>query len=156
MRSIDDAGQDSPGEPIQALTKEEADRLRPQLFQLLPMRIVGMQVLVGLGMTGIAFISFSDHAITWSVGYGALAVIAPGYLFSIGVRKECYKTSPSAAMLGFFLWELVKLTSCVAMLAAAPLLIKNLNWFGMLAGLLVTMKVYLFAGWLQRSKPTKI
>ena len=50
---------------------------------------------------------------------------------------------------GFFVWELVKIALTVAMLMAAPKLILQLNWLALLAGFVVTMKVYWLAVWLR-------
>ena len=52
-------------------------------------------------------------------------------------------------MTGFFVWEMVKILLTVAMLFAAPRLILNLNWLALLAGFVVTMKVYWVAMWLR-------
>ena len=43
-------------------------------------------------------------------------------------------------MLGFVIWEMVKLALTVALLIAAPRLITALSWPAMLVGLVVTMK----------------
>ena len=48
-------------------------------------------------------------------------------------------------MARLFSWEFVKLVLCIAMLAAAPRLIPDLNWLALLAGLVVTMKTYWIA-----------
>jgi ATP synthase protein I len=44
--------------------------------------------------------------------------------------------------LGFFVWEAVKVALTVAMLGLATRVIDELSWPAMLAGLVVTMKVY--------------
>jgi len=45
-------------------------------------------------------------------------------------------------MLGFFVWELVKIALTIAMLFAAPRLVMGLSWLALLAGFVVTIKVY--------------
>jgi ATP synthase protein I len=45
-------------------------------------------------------------------------------------------------MARFFVWELAKLVLTVAMLAAAPRLVKDLSWLALLVGMVVTMKTY--------------
>jgi len=47
-----------------------------------------------------------------------------------------------AAVLGFFVWEVVKIALTVVMLALATRVIDELSWPAMLVGLVVTMKVY--------------
>jgi len=53
---------------------------------------------------------------------------------------------------GFFVWEAVKIGVSVAMLAAAPRLVADLDWLAMLIGLIVTLKVYWLA-WRPRHRP---
>jgi ATP synthase protein I len=52
---------------------------------------------------------------------------------------------------------LVKIVLTVALLLVAPKVISDLSWFALVAGFVVTMKVYWLAmalGWMQRkSKP---
>jgi ATP synthase protein I len=60
----------------------------------------------------------------------------------------------NAALTGFFVWELLKIVLTVAMLVAAPRLIADLSWLALLAGFVVTMKVYWLAMWL-RLAPAK-
>jgi ATP synthase protein I len=63
-----------------------------------------------------------------------------------------------SALLGLIVWELVKVVLTVALLLVAPKVIANLSWFALVAGFVVTMKVYWLAmalGWMQRkSKPS--
>jgi len=54
-------------------------------------------------------------------------------------------SSPGAAVVGFFVWEMVKIGLTLAMLFAAPRLVSELSWPAMLVGLVVTMKVYWLA-----------
>ena len=61
-----------------------------------------------------------------------------------------FRSNAGAAVFGFFLWESVKLALTVVALVAAPRWVDNLSWPAMLAGLLVTMKVYWVALGLRR------
>lgn len=45
-------------------------------------------------------------------------------------------------MIGFFMWELMKLIVTFVMLALAPRFVEALSWPAMLVGLVLTMKVY--------------
>ena len=45
-------------------------------------------------------------------------------------------------MVGFFVWEMVKMALTLAMLLAAPKLITALSWPAMLVGLAVAMQAY--------------
>jgi len=65
---------------------------------------------------------------------------------------------PKAVLIGLFFWELVKIILTVALLLVAPKVISNLSWLALVAGFVVTTKVYWLAmalGYMQRkSKPT--
>jgi ATP synthase protein I len=50
---------------------------------------------------------------------------------------------------GLFGWELVKIVLTVAALAAAPWVVPGLVWLALLAGMVLTLKMYWFALWLQ-------
>jgi len=84
-------------------------------------------------------------AAVYSAVYGALAVIVPAALFARGLTSRVASVNVGAAVFGFFLWEMVKIGLTVAMLFAAPRLVNDLSWPAMLAGLVVTMKVYCVA-----------
>ena len=56
---------------------------------------------------------------------------------------------PQAAFAGFLLWEGVKILLAVAMLWLAPKIVPELSWLGLLAGLVLTLKVYWFGFWTQ-------
>ena len=77
-----------------------------------------------------------------SAAYGALAVVLPAALFARGVTSKVASLNAGAAVLGFFVWEMVKIALTVAMLFAATRVVPDLSWPAMLAGLIVTMKVY--------------
>ena len=65
---------------------------------------------------------------------------------------------PKVVLAGVFFWELVKIILTVALLLVAPKVISNLSWLALVAGFVVTIKVYWLAmalGYMQRkSKPT--
>ena len=66
--------------------------------------------------------------------------------------------NPKVAMVGLFMWELVKILLTVALLLVASKMIPNLSWLALVASFVVTIKVYWLAmalSWMQRkSKPT--
>jgi ATP synthase protein I len=48
----------------------------------------------------------------------------------------------ASAAAGFMVWEMVKIASTIALLAAGPKLVSDLSWPAMLVGLILAMKVY--------------
>lgn len=131
------------GEPeFKPLTAEEARRLRELNPPVSPWRVVAGQVVMGCVAACAAWLLTGRQNVVWSVAYGALAVVIPAALFARGLTSRFATVNPGAAVFGFFLWEMVKIALTVAMLFAAPRLIPALSWPAMLAGLVVTMKVY--------------
>lgn len=93
-------------------------------------------------MAWLVWLVTEQMAAVYSAIYGALAVIVPAALFARGLTSKVASVNVGAAVFGFFLWEMVKIGLTVAMLFAAPRLVNDLSWPAMLAGLVVTMKVY--------------
>ncbi len=128
--------------PFKPLTADEAQKLREAHPALSPWWVVLGQATVGLLVALATWALMGRQNLAWSVGYGALAVVIPAALFARGLTSRLSRSSPGAAVFGFFLWEMVKIALTIAMLFAAPRLIENLSWPAMLVGLVMTMKVY--------------
>jgi ATP synthase protein I len=109
----------------------------------------------GLAVALIAWGLSGKASVGWSAGYGALAVIIPAALFARGLMSQFSSLNAATASFGFFVWEAVKLAVSIAMIAIAPRLVADLSWLALLAGLLVTLKMYWFA-LLKRPKPKQI
>jgi ATP synthase protein I len=127
------------------LTAEEARQLRERNPSVSPWRVIAGQVVAGVLVALAAWGLTGRPSVGWSAGYGALAVVLPAALFARGLTGRFSSLNPGTAVVGFFLWEMVKMALAVAMLIAAPRLITALSWPAMLVGLVVTMKVYWLA-----------
>ena len=68
--------------------------------------------------------------------------ILPAAVFARGLTGRFASLNAGTAVLGFFLWEMVKMALSLAMLVAAPGLVVGLSWPALLLGLFLTMKVY--------------
>lgn len=124
------------------LSAEEARQLRERHPPVSPWRVVAGQAIVGL-VLAVGLAGFSGRSEWgWSALWGVLAVVVPAALFARGIRSRVSTVNPGAAVFGFLLWEMVKIALTVAMLFAAPRVVEPLSWPAMLAGLVVTMKVY--------------
>lgn len=123
-------------------TAEQAQAWRANNPSVSPWFVVAMQMLVGALAALMAWLVTDRLSVMWSVAYGAAAVVVPAGLFARGLTGRLASVNPGAAVFGFFLWEMIKIALTVAMLFAAPRLIHALSWPAMLAGLVVTMKVY--------------
>lgn len=132
------------------LSAEQAQQWRGMNPQLTPWRIVAWQAAAGVVAMLLAWLVSGRAAVGWSAGYGALAVVLPAAILARGVSRRTGEAG--AALAGFFLWELVKIALTVAMLLAAPRLVPQLSWLGLLAGFVVAMKVYWVAMWLHPAR----
>lgn len=142
-------------EDFKRLTAQEAQALRERDPALSPWWVVGMQCVAGFVAALVAWGITGKASVGLSAAYGALAVIIPAALFARGLMSKFSSLHAATASFGFFLWEAVKMAVSIAMLAAAPRLIENLSWLALLAGLVVTLKMYWFA-LLKRPKPKQI
>jgi ATP synthase protein I len=137
-----------------ALTAVQAQALRDIEPAVSPWRIVRLQCGVGVLVALVAWGMTGEAQVGGSALYGALVVVIPAALFARGLMSRFSSINPATASFGFFLWEAVKIGVSVVMLAAAPRLIANLSWLALMAGLIVTLKVYWLA-LLMRAKPQK-
>lgn len=125
------------------LTAEEAQEWRKRHPAVSVWRLILAQVVVGVVVAVLVWWVSGQAQMGWSAGYGALAVVIPAALFARGVGRQI--PVAKAAMTGFFIWEMVKIVLTIAMLAAAPRLVAQLNWLALLVGMVVTMKTYWIA-----------
>jgi ATP synthase protein I len=142
MTRIHSEDQEDVQEAFEPLTTEQVAELRKHQPLLSVWRVVGAQVVLGLLVATLVWFVSGQMAAVYSAVYGALAVIVPAALFARGLTSRVASANVGTAVFGFFLWEMVKIGLTVAMLFAAPRLVNDLSWPAMLAGLVVTMKVY--------------
>jgi len=128
--------------PFKPLTADEARRLREQNPPVSPWWVVAGQALVGLVVALAAWALTGRQNVGWSAGYGALAVVIPAAIFARGLTGRFSSLNAGTAAVGFMLWEMVKIASSIALMAAAPRLVPGLSWPALLVGLVLTMKVY--------------
>ena len=113
-----------------------------------PWQVVALQALVGFTVAVLAWVFTGKQLVGWSAAYGSLAVVLPAVIFVRGLARQQGAPNAVCALGGFFMWEMVKIALTVAMLFAAPRVVLSLNWLALLAGFVVTMKVYWVAMWL--------
>ena len=147
-------GEDGSQEPeFKPLTREEAQQWRTRQPQLSLWRLVGVQLLVGLAAGALGGLLMQSASVAWSVLYGAASVVLPSALMVWGVTSGAvsrfHAGFAQAAFAGFLMWEGVKIVLAMTMLGSAPFLVPDLSWLGLLAGLVLVLKVYWFGFWIQ-------
>ncbi len=143
-------------ENFKQLTAEEVKALQKFSPKVSPWTVIGWQALVGLLVVLVVWGVTSSRPAAWSAAYGALAVVVPALVFARGLARQQQVPNAGSALGGFFVWEMVKVVLTVAMLFAAPKLVVGLNWLVLLAGFVVTMKVYWVAMWLHSRRPKSV
>lgn len=149
QQSGGDEWEDETQEPeFKPLTREEAQQWRASQPEISIWRLVGLQWLVGLVVSLLGWLITQRAPVAWSILYGAASVALPSALMAYGLTSSALSRLLSgfaqATYAGFLLWEGVKILLAVAMLWLAPQVVSQLSWLGLLAGLVVALKVYWF------------
>jgi ATP synthase protein I len=129
------------------LTAAEASQWRRSNPSMSPWWVVAWQLLIGL-FFALCVVLFGGADSGWSAAYGTVCVALPAALMVYGLWRQRLASDSGAAMFGFVVWEFVKVALTVAMLLLAPKLFQPLSWLALVAGFVVTMKVYWVAAWL--------
>jgi ATP synthase protein I len=149
----EDTGDGAQEPEFKPLTREEARQWRASQPVLSPWRLVGVQWLVGLLAALVAGLLWQSASLAVSVLYGAAAVALPSALMAYGLTSSALSRLLSgfaqAAFAGFLFWEGVKVLLSVALLAAAAWVLPELNWMGLLIGLVLVLKVFWFGFFFQ-------
>jgi len=140
-----------PEEEFKPLSAAEAQQWRQRNPPVSPWRVIGIQSLVAIVATVCAWVGFG-HVAGISAMYGCMSVVVPAAALARGMRRQAAVRGSGAALMGFVVWEVVKVVLTVVMLLAAPSLIPGLNWLALVVGFVVTMKVYWVAAWLQTQR----
>ena len=136
------ASPDDEEPPFRRLTAEEAQHLRQQFPQLKLWKVLVAQVVVGVLAALVAWGVTGRQEAAWSAAYGALAVVLPAAIFARGLTGRFASRNAGTAAAAFMGWEMVKVALSIAMLALAPRWVAALSWPALLAGLVLTLKVY--------------
>ncbi|GAA6142822.1 ATP synthase subunit I [Hydrogenophaga sp. 5NK40-0174] len=152
----EDGEQDSDFKP---LTREQAQQWRARQPETSIWKLVMMQSATGLITAALAWMLVQPASVAWSVIYGSAAVALPSAVMAWGLTSSAtarlWRSAANAAFAGLLLWEGIKVLLAVAMLWSAPLVVPDLNWLGLLVGLVLTLKVHWLGLWLQTRSPLK-
>lgn len=127
-------------ESFKTLSRAEAESLRAKHAPMSPWRIVQGQALLGAVIVLAWWLFTGSGDKTGSALCGAAAVVLPNALMAWGMTR-LLRGVPGAAVLGFMVWELIKIMLAVAMLAAAAIWMPDLHWPALLVGLIGCLKV---------------
>jgi ATP synthase protein I len=132
-------------ERIERLTPAEAAAFRARNPQVSPWRVVAVQAAVGGAVALLAWLLGGGREHAWSALYGAVTAVVPGALMARGMTSRISSLSPVVSAASVMVWEMVKIGATVALLLAAPQLVRPLSWPALLAALAACVSVYWFA-----------
>ncbi len=127
------------------MTAQEAQAWRERQPTLSVWWVVGVQLALALVCAGLSLVLGVRPVIAWSLMYGALTVVVPAALFARGMTSQLASANAVSAAMSFAVWQGVKMVLTVLLLALAPRVLNEVSWPALLAGLLLTMKVYWLA-----------
>lgn len=114
------------------------------------------QLALGALAVVVAWVSFPGRAsVAMSVLYGACAVWIPAWLFARAMARQQRKAGHAlGALSALMLWEGIKIVLTIALLLAAPRVVRDLSWLALLTGFVVTVKAA-WLGWWWQMRPSR-
>ena len=156
-----DSADDGLEPDFKPLTPEQAAAWRQRNPVTSPWRVLALQLLVGAVVAVLTGLVSGQQQLAASVAWGVVSVVIPGVVFARALVRQMRLKQAGAALASLFVWELVKIVLTVALLLVAPKVIAGLSWLALVAGFVVTMKVYWLAmaikvlpGWMRRKSRT--
>jgi len=132
-------------ERFKRLTPAEAAAFRAHNPQLSPWRVIMAQAAIGGVVALLAGLLGGGREHAWSALYGAVTAVVPGALLARGMTSRISSLSPAVSAVSAMLWETVKIGATVALLVAAPKVVRPLSWPALLATLAACLSMYWFA-----------
>ena len=130
---------------FQPWSAEQAQAWRQSQSAQSVWRVLAVQLLVAVFGASAFGLWFQSGMLWLSWFYGAMTVIIPGALFARGLTSPVASLNAMSAAMSFAAWQGVKWIFAVLFLVLAPRLVPELSWPALLAGLIVTTKVYWLA-----------
>ena len=157
VRSWHDADPADDGlEPeFKPLTPEQAAAWRQRNPVSSPWRVLALQLLVGVAVAVLTGVVSGQFRLAASVAWGVVSVMLPAAVFARALVRQTHLKQAGAALAGLFVWELVKIVLTIALLLLAPKVVSGLSWLALVAGFVVTMKVYWLAMAMQIARGSK-
>lgn len=106
-------------------------------------RVVLLQGIAALLATLVAW-ALGGAAAAWSALAGGVACVLPNGLFAMRLAMAARRPQGTSAAT-FFVGEVVKVASTVALLALVVWAYRDLVWLAMIAAVIVTLKSYVIA-----------
>ena len=153
-RGADDQVDGDAGEEFKPMSAEEAAQWRRKQRPLSVYQPLMWQLVFGSLAVMVALVWFSDRTeIAKSTLYGVAAVWVPAWVFVRALKRQQQRARHSMqALASLMLWEGIKIVLTIALLLAAPKVVKDLSWLALLIGFVVTVKAA-WLGWWWQMRP---
>lgn len=127
--------------PVRQWTRQELDVLALKAPKVSVLRVLVAQGAAGLLMAAAWWVAGQGRNAVWSALYGMACVVIPGMLLAYGMSRQKSGVNTGGVMVGFMVWELVKVLVTVIMLVAAVKVVPHLSWPAFLVAVVVCIKV---------------
>lgn len=131
------------------LTRSEVDALRKKLggmsLQAFSVKVLVWQVLAAVTVFVLIWLVSSNLLVGYSALYGAMCVVLPSALVVRVVSRRSGADRAQRNLLGpvgLLVLETVKVGVTIALLCAAPFVLSSPDWVAVVAGFVVTLKMY--------------
>lgn len=141
-----DADEDVNFKPLSA---QEAAVWRAKQRPISMWRVIGWQLSATCLMCVLTGLFTRQATDVLSALYGGLAVVLPASVMVWGLTAgrltQLLSMFAKGSLLALVFWEGVKVVLSIAMLGLAPIALKDLNWFVLVASFVLVIKVYWMA-----------
>jgi ATP synthase protein I len=150
-----EAGSDvgSEDDDFKPLTVDEARRWRSAQVSLSIWRVIAWQGAAVFVVGLLAYLMSGRLSVMWSAAYGGLAVLLPSAMMAWGVTagrlSKLLSVFAKGSLAALMFWEGIKVLLVVMLLSLAPVWVPELNWLALVAGLVLVLKVYWLAFYVQ-------
>ena len=136
-------------EAYDPLTVEQAKCLKQRLGSVkledFMIRVTSWQLVAAVLMGLLVWLLWSEKQIAVAVFYGAMCAVLPSALVAFVLKRrmstDVLKHSGDM-LLGLFVLELIKVAAAICLLLAVPLVIESPRWVAVVAGFVLTLKIY--------------
>ena len=148
-----DAEVGSEDDNFKPLTADEAHQWRGAQVRLSVWRVIAWQCVAVFGVGLLAYVLSGRLSVMWSAAYGGMAVLLPSAAMAWGVTagrlSKLLSVFAKGSLAALMFWEGIKVLLVVMLLSLAPVWVPELNWLALVAGLVLVLKVYWLAFYVQ-------
>lgn len=131
------------------LTVQQADDLKQKLggakLEDFLIRVTAWQLFAAVLMGVLVWLLLREKATAGAVFYGAMCAVLPSALVAFVLKRRMSTgvlKHSGDMLLGLFVLELIKVVAAICLLLAAPLILGSPHWIAVVAGFVLTLKIY--------------